>query len=35
MISIQNVTKKFGDFVAVDNRNLEIKSGFFARDESA
>ncbi len=29
MISIQNVTKKFGEFVAVDNLNLEIKSGEF------
>ncbi len=28
-ISIRNVTKKFGDFTAVDDLNLEIKSGEF------
>ena len=28
-ISIRNVTKKFGDFVAVDNLELEINSGEF------
>ncbi|MER2492970.1 ABC transporter ATP-binding protein [Catenovulum sediminis] len=27
MIQITNLTKKFGDFVAVDNLNLEIKAG--------
>lgn len=29
MISLRNVTKKFGEFTAVDNLNLEIKSGEF------
>ncbi len=29
MIKLENVTKKFGDFIAVDNLNLEIKSGEF------
>ncbi|MCX8056896.1 MAG: ABC transporter ATP-binding protein [Ignavibacteria bacterium] len=29
MIKLQNLTKKFGDFTAVDNINLEIKSGEF------
>lgn len=29
MIKLQNVTKKFGDFVAVNNLSLEIKSGEF------
>ncbi len=28
-ISIRNLTKKFGEFTAVDNLNLEIKSGEF------
>ena len=29
MIELENVTKKFGDFTAVDNINLKIKSGEF------
>mgnify|MGYP001773048883 CR=1 FL=1 len=29
MIQLQNLTKKFGDFVAVDNLTLEVKSGEF------
>ena len=29
MIRLENLTKKFGDFVAVDNLTLEIKSGEF------
>ena len=28
-VQLQNVTKRFGDFVAVDNINLEIKDGEF------
>ena len=27
MISISNITKKFGDFTAVDNLNMNVKSG--------
>ena len=30
MIELENVTKKFGDFTAVDNINLKIKSGEFS-----
>jgi ABC-2 type transport system ATP-binding protein len=29
MIRLENLTKKFGDFVAVDNLTLEVKSGEF------
>lgn len=29
MIKLENLTKKFGDFVAVDNLSLEVKSGEF------
>ncbi|MCX7763112.1 MAG: ABC transporter ATP-binding protein [Candidatus Kryptonium sp.] len=29
MIRLENLTKKFGDFIAVDNLTLEIKSGEF------
>jgi len=29
MIKLEHITKKFGDFTAVDNLNLEIKSGEF------
>ena len=29
MIEIRNVTKKFGDFTAVENVNLTIDSGSF------
>jgi len=28
-IQIRNLTKKFGDFTAVDNLNLEIENGEF------
>ena len=27
MIKAMNLTKKFGDFIAVDNLNLEVSSG--------
>jgi len=29
MLRLENLTKKFGDFVAVDNLTLEVKSGEF------
>jgi len=29
MLQLKNLTKKFGDFVAVDDLSLEVKSGEF------